>query len=270
METRAKKSAKMPEPLDALVLVAVSRFPRRREIETACLALANACRNGVPCSISVAAFSAPTLLRSLMPTLPTSGQLSGDGNCGSSGVSRLARHGIVRRLRIEGNFDLRLMSWPEGLEEVVFAGEFDQSLEGVRWPSSLLKIESVGVFDQPLHFWADEKHRVPIQGKMVLPPCLKELVLGGNFNRNVCNVLFPPGLERLMLGSEEDGVLDSEDDDDIFDDAISGEYPDEPSFNRPITSVKWPPGLKKLEFGNRFNKPVEGCSFPDSLHEVSP
>lgn len=265
--------------MEALRIVVVSGFPRRNELESTCLTLANACREGARCSLLMAALSPPSLLRSLMPEFGQGGSgIGGEGRRSTTPpvASRISRHGMVRRLRIEGNFDLRLVHWPGGLTEVVFAGEFNQGLRGVRWPSGVVKLESVGVFDMPLHHPVTSL--LPYE-ESVLPPNLKELVLGGNFNRNIDKVYFPPTLESIKLGSAEDGFLDSDDEDGEAA-AVAGEsvgsrndddddYPDEPSFNRPILKATWPTNLKRLEFGSRFNKPVEGAKFPDSLEEIS-
>lgn len=202
----------------------------------------------------------------------TAGAVNAAGASGADGASvssivttRLHTHGMIRRLRVEGNFDLGVVKWPTGLREVVLAGEYNRDFFSVSWPRGLVKLVIDGVFDAPIAVLRDDAggrgsnrwvRNNKEGGLLIFPGDLEELVLAGNFNQDVVDVVWPSGLRRLTLGGVGDYTEDYGSDD------------EEPSFNKAIVGVRWPSVLTTLIFGDMFNQPLAGANFPDKLEEI--
>lgn len=95
-----------------------------------------------------------------------------------------------------------------------------------KWPATLRTLSLGWRFDKPL---------------LGLPSTLLELKLGSNFNHQVEDVIWPPGLRILCFGR---------------------------NFNRPVELVAWPAGLRMLIFGENFDQPVEGVVWPPALQHL--
>ncbi|CAM9550804.1 unnamed protein product [Scytosiphon promiscuus] len=80
-----------------------------------------------------------------------------------------------------------------------------------------------------------------VDGRVSLPPALRELTFGQWYNRPVHGVAWPSRLEKLTFGE---------------------------GFNQPIDRVSWPPSLRRLTFGLYFDQPIRGASWPASLREL--
>ncbi len=217
----------------ALQVAAVSGFIKAcKSVQASCLGLCNACRDGVPVgSLRVAQGLPPAL--SAMVTADTSIPTE------NTVATRVLQPRRV--LRMEWDFrnkewgsgdclsleqmDLTKVQWPDGVKDVqLFA--FNKTLEGVAWPPGLERLSfNAEEFHTPLGFAFGERHydigafNHPLQGALF--PCgLREIFLGGAFNQEIEEVLWPELLERLSL----------------------------PGFNKPIDNVNWPPRLLSLEF----------------------
>lgn len=109
-------------------------------------------------------------------------------------------------------------------------GQEDEVFSEVR---VLILGHGLGRVSKGLNRWVD--------GRVSLPPALRELTFGQWYNRPVDKVAWPAHLEKLTFGE---------------------------GFNQPIDRVSWPPSLRRLTFGLYFDQPIHGASWPGSLQEL--
>lgn len=70
---------------------------------------------------------------------------------------------------------------------------------------------------------------------------LECLILGGDFNDSLDEVVWPSGVKRLIFGN---------------------------AFNQPVDSASFPPSLEGMGFGTSFNQSIEDVSWPKSLETI--
>lgn len=213
----------------ALQVAVVSGFIKVcKSVQESCLGLCNACRDGVPVgSLRVAQGLPPTLSAMVAPDTSSSAEEN-------TTATRVLQPRRV--LRMEWDFskegwvsgdglgveymDLTKVQWPDGVTDVqVYA--FDKTLEGVAWPPGLERLSFVSHEDGYRAWIAGDiaAFNHPLHGT-IFPCGLREIFLGGAFNQEIEEVVWPELLERLSL----------------------------PGFNKPIDNVNWPPRLLSLEF----------------------
>ena len=111
---------------------------------------------------------------------------------------------------------LRDVTLPEGLQNLTFGDNFDQSLDNVRWPAGLQSLNFGQRFNQSLDY-------------VTWPPGLQTLTFCdrsndcGEFNQSLDNVKWPESLQTLTFKTY---------------------------FNQSLDNVTWPEHLQNLTFGD--------------------
>lgn len=232
----------MAMAMEVLSLVALSGFAPMHVMQEICLTLANASRDGAPCSLTLDEHTPKRLFPAWKPGAPVGRGAPPYIGCVPS--RRIRTFGMIQRVTIRSNFKLEFMEWPSSLREMIFTGCFWRNLRRDFWPEGIIKLEFDGIFDQSIE-------------PNVLPHRLQELVLAGHFHQPIDDVVWPPSLHYLKLGGDQ-----------VYEPTFDFGS-EEPSFNHPIEAVTWPRNLRRLEFGNMFDQPVEAAVFPDGLEELS-
>ena len=177
----------------------------------------------------------------------------------------------------------------ENLEQLVFGGDFEDSVECVVWPGKrlktvtfgeeitnpyTLKTEKRGFFDSSIEtvVWPASLETLAFHGafnqslnSVKWPPRLKELTLSRNFDRSIAGVRWPKSLEKLALNWNFDQPIEG-----ITLPGSLQELHLSHLFNQPIARVRWPASLRRLYFqGGTFNQPIDKVSWPPSLISIS-
>ena len=122
---------------------------------------------------------------------------------------------------------------PPGLMKVYFEANWNIKLHGTpgSFPDSLEYISFPRRFNQPLN-----EHGVS------LPRGLREIELGGNFDRSLIGVDWPPLLQKLTF---RDG------------------------FDQPLDGVRFPPGLREIRSLGKYNRDLSGVIWPKGLEDLA-
>lgn len=235
--------------MEVLSLVALSGFAPMHAMQEICLTLANASRDGAPCSLTLDEHTPKRLFPAWKPGATAergafASRAAQEATYARVPSGRIHPFGMIQRVTIRSNFKLEFMEWPSSLREMIFTGCFWRDLRREFWPEGIIKLEFDGIFDQSIE-------------PNVLPHRLQELVLAGHFHQPIDDVVWPPALHYLKLGGDQ-----------VYEPTFDFGS-EEPSFNHPIEAVTWPRNLRRLEFGNMFDQPVEAAVFPDGLEELS-
>ncbi|CAM9438138.1 unnamed protein product, partial [Hapterophycus canaliculatus] len=256
VETPTSQAYVRERALRALQMAAVSGFCAGNGLPESCLGLCNAFREGVPWEcMQVHPDIQPSLGALFFPSAMEGWNAEGeptrvllprrvrkvlwtfrpsDENEEPEAAVRLAGDRAMFRQSEEdykeapsalsdpvgiGKADLRLVQWPEGIEDIQLL-LYDRQIQGVAWPSGLEQLSfhahgyvrtapwsTRGIFDHSLD-------------GVSFPSSLRAIFLGERFNQPLVDVVWPDGLERLSL----------------------------PGYRRSIDNVRWPPALKSLEF----------------------
>lgn len=250
----------MPESerLAALCLVAVSGFLRPSEVETVCLPVCNACREGNDAYSIVVRTGNHLVLLGQQPSFAAEHNKSGirGEKYDTNRYDHVEGHGSDNRHRsrhetADGNADedsehhtlccaAEQPSWshqrpPESrvmthrrIRKLTINADVHNHRE-IRWPDGLRTLKfGWAMMDDPL--------------SCSLPHTLLDIDLGGRFNSHIDAVMWPPGLLKVRFG-------------DLFD--------------RPIHLTSWPASVRSLTFGERFNQPVISVEWPSALEDLT-
>lgn len=140
------------------------------------------------------------------------------------------------------------VAWPSNLKKITMGARWDRPLTDTIWPVSLQTLRFGSHFNRML---TSARGHGAIAGRdvvMGLPRGLREIHLGGEFNRMLYGLEWPPGLEKLQFSDRYNCPLAGRD-----------------GLGR---RVVWPPRLRELIFGHDFNQPLRDVQWPESLQII--
>lgn len=148
--------------------------------------------------------------------------------------------GLTFGYRFNKSLGAGCVRWPPRLKRLRFGAKWNRSLvgAGIGWPASLEVLHFGTGFDKPLQG----------EGRIGLPPGLREIHLGGVFNQPLSGVEWPSKLQKLTFSEYFNKSLD-------FDDGGVG--------------VSFPAGLREISFGSRFDQEVSRVAWPKSLEALT-
>lgn len=114
------------------------------------------------------------------------------------------------------------------MKSIIFAYNFNESLDNIVFPETIEDIDLGGFYNHPIN-------------NIKFPKKLKRLNLGLNYDLPLDDIIFPQKLLLLDLGH---------------------------NFNHPIEHIKLPNTLIELRFSVYFNHPIEKLKIPLSLKKI--
>lgn len=234
--TTVERGAHARRAIRGLQVAVVSGFVEDcRGVQESCLALCNACREGMPVEHTRVSEVVPQtrltmflLQRAQTPptrVLQPRGVLrlewSFRGGYAYNSSHTKGPDGFLSRRSgtLACDVDLREVQWPEGTKEISLLF-FDKPVQGIAWPVGLECLSFCALrLEWELPSWEIDWFDHPLDGAN-FPSGLREMFLGDTFNQPIEDVVWPPALERLSLAG----------------------------YNHEIDNVRWPPALKSLEY----------------------
>jgi len=187
---------------------------------------------------------------------------------------------------MEGN-DLAALTFPASLTSLDLGDRCHASLDHVVWPPHLTRLMADSAFDQPLLNWSPPPSLTELEladkygcgwwnlpvSQLRLPPNLRKLTFGEDFNQPLTGLQFPPSLRVLRFGQ-------------FFNQSLAHSVWTPPAdleeldmgrcqeWNRPCTDLCLPARLRKLILSKTFNQPLENeqgeceLQLPETLTEL--
>ena len=201
----------------------------------------------------------------------------------------------VKSLTFGRLFDESLagVMWPKNcnINRIVFGKHFNQPLSGTDWPPLLADVELGYWFDQDMNdvVWPETLRRLSFGERFnrpfnCWPVRLEAILFGEAFNQALTEVVFPPGLKKLLLkwdfntsiyGVEFPDTVEHLEFRGVFDKPLPTVLPARlrklilsTSFNQSIDDIQFPGRMKEVTFGFHFNQPIGRVKWADSIERI--